>query len=118
MARNRGRSRLDGRREGSKEELGGKILADIAAGRTFHDLVGAEAHNGHTWRQSTAERQLATCSTDHEPMQVWRHVVLPKVALVQLSHHPTIGEIKANIKQSSRASESSLAYRCGKENTA
>jgi len=117
MARNRG-SWWDGRREGSKEELGGKILADVAAGRTFHDLVGAEAHNGHTWRQSTAERQSATCSTDDEPMQVWRHVVLPKVALVQLSHHPTIGEIKANIKQSSRASESSLAYRCGKENTA
>ena len=37
-------------REGSKEELGGKILADVAAGRTFHDLVGSEAHNGHTWR--------------------------------------------------------------------
>jgi hypothetical protein len=49
MARNRG-SRWDGRLEGSKEELGGKILADVAAGRTFHDLVGSEAHNGHTWR--------------------------------------------------------------------
>jgi hypothetical protein len=97
--------------------LGGKILADVAAGRTFHDLVGAEAHNGHTWRQSTAERQSATCSTDDEPMQVWRHIVMPKVALVWLSHHPTIGETKANIKQSSRACESSLAHCCGKENT-
>jgi hypothetical protein len=35
-----------------------------------------------------------------------------------LSHHPTIGEIKANIKQSSRASESSSSCCYGKENTA
>jgi hypothetical protein len=34
-----------------------------------------------------------------------------------LFHHPTISEIKANIKQSSRASESSLSHCCGKENT-
>jgi len=60
-------SRWDGRREGSKEELGGKILADVAVGRIFHDLVGDEAHIGRTWRQSTTERQSATCSTD-EPM--------------------------------------------------
>ena len=116
MVRNRG-SWWDRCREGSKEELGGKILADVAAGRTFHDLIGAEAHDGHTWCQSTAERQSATCSTDDEPMQVWRHVVLPKVALVQLFHHPTISEIKANIKQSSRASESSPSHCYGKENT-
>jgi hypothetical protein len=85
--------------------LGGKILADVVAGRTFDNLVGVEAHNGRTWRQSTAERQSATCSANYEPVNVGHRVIVPKVALVSLFHCTTIGETKAKIKHAAATAE-------------